>query len=92
MSTVEHEIVHRPGLDHEPRTNCPTCGALLFINIDTDGNGKLVETVQECRRCRRSRFIVIPKGHRHRTCEVCRRGFAIPIQRGRPRNRCERCR
>lgn len=71
---------------------CRGCGWPLRLDIGTDGHGRLVETAEECRYCRPSAFVVVPKGHMVRTCAECGAGFAVPRRRGRPRTRCPRCR
>lgn len=72
---------------------CPICHRKLRIEIDTDGNGGMIETVESCPVCtpRRSRIIVKRPDERQLVCEKCDRTFTRARQTGRLPRFCPSC-
>ncbi len=49
---ITPDSLHEPGKDFDTlHAPCPRCGAKATVRVDTDGHGRLVETV-DCRPCR----------------------------------------
>lgn len=81
----------RGGLDIPPMVDCPGgCGATVQMDIETDGDGDLVELIEPCPKCRPTAFRP-PAGQRLDRCKRCGSPFSQPIKRGRPRTLCPRC-
>ena len=83
------------GMERVHRANVPCpggCGEDVPAQIETDGNGRLVELADPCPGCRPSRLIVVPPGSRRLVCQRCDRSFVRERQRGRLPRFCPDCR
>lgn len=77
------------------------CGALVTVQVNTDGNGGLVETPDKCRSCglrarprrigRQLKAPPCPLGDRVLRCDACGEEFARMLQAGRLLQLCPGC-